>query len=100
MLDFVIAYIVLALADYALRLFQIEFLSSIVLPIAGIALFLPLLREALRLRRTLQTEWRNDKKIDADQPNVNLRYQIEKRRGYVIRCSGLLQWGTSLAHEL
>jgi hypothetical protein len=65
-LDFVIAYMVLALADYALRLFQIEILSSIVLPIAGVALFLPLLREALRLRRTLQTEWRNDKKIDSD----------------------------------
>lgn len=42
-LDFVIAYMVLALADYALRLFQIEILSSIVLPIAGVALFLPLL---------------------------------------------------------
>jgi hypothetical protein len=65
-LDFVIAYIVLALANYALRLFQIEFLSSLVLPIAGIALFLPLLREALRLRRTLQKEWRNDKKPDSD----------------------------------
>jgi putative effector of murein hydrolase len=65
-LDFVIAYMVLALTDYALRFFQIEILNSIVWPIAGVALFLPLLREALRLRRTLQTEWRNDKKIDSD----------------------------------
>jgi hypothetical protein len=62
-LDFVIAYIILALADYALRLFQIEILSSIVLPIVGVALFLPLLREALRLRGTLRTDWRNDKEV-------------------------------------
>jgi hypothetical protein len=62
-LDFVIAYIILALADYALRLFQIEIFSSIVLPIVGAALFLPLLREALRLRGTLRTE-RSDTKVD------------------------------------
>jgi hypothetical protein len=37
-LDFVIVYMVLALADYALRLFQIEIFSSIVLPIVGAAL--------------------------------------------------------------
>jgi hypothetical protein len=60
-LDFVIAYIILALADYALRFSQIEILSSIVLPIVGVALFLPLLREALRLRGTLRADWRNDK---------------------------------------
>lgn len=65
-LDFVIAYVMLALADYALRLFQIEILSSIVLPIVGVALFLPLLREALRLRGTLQTEWRSDTKVDSE----------------------------------
>jgi hypothetical protein len=63
-LDFVIAYIILALADYALTLFQIEIFSSIVLPIVGAALFLPLLREALRLRGTLRTEWRSDTKVD------------------------------------
>jgi len=62
-LDFVIAYIILALADYALGLFQIEILSSIVLPIVGVALFLPLLREALRLRGTSRTDWRNDKEV-------------------------------------
>jgi hypothetical protein len=65
-LDFVIAYIILALADYALRLFQIEIFSSIVLPIVGVALFLPLLREALRLRGTLRTEWRSDTKVDLE----------------------------------
>jgi hypothetical protein len=65
-LDFVIAYMILALADYALRLFQIEILSSIVLPIVGVALFLPLLREALRLRGTLRTEWRSDTKVDSE----------------------------------
>jgi hypothetical protein len=65
-LDFVIAYIILALADYALRLFQIEILSSIVLPIVGAALFLPLLREALRLRGTLRTDWRNDKEVGSE----------------------------------
>lgn len=63
-LDFVVAYIILALAEYALRLFQIEILSSIVLPIVGVALFLPLLREALRLRGTLRTDWRNGKGVD------------------------------------
>jgi hypothetical protein len=63
-LDFVIAYIILALADNALRFFQIEIFSSIVLPIVGAALFLPLLREALRLRGTLRTEWRSDTKVD------------------------------------
>jgi hypothetical protein len=62
-LNFVIAYIILALADYALRLFQIGILSSIVLPIVGAALFLPLLREALRLRGTLRTDWRNDEEL-------------------------------------
>ena len=45
---------------------QIEILSSIVLPIVGVALFLPLLREALRLRGTLQTEWRSDTKVDSE----------------------------------
>jgi hypothetical protein len=65
-LDFVIAYMILALADYALRLFQIEILSSIVLPIVGVTLFLPLLREALRLRETLRTEWRSDKKVGSE----------------------------------
>jgi hypothetical protein len=65
-LDFVIAYIILALADYALRLFQIEILSSIVLPIVGVALFLPLLREALRLRGTLRTDWKNDKDVSSE----------------------------------
>jgi hypothetical protein len=65
-LDFVIVYMVLALADYALRLFQIEILSSIVLPIVGAALFLPLLLEAFRLRGTLRSEWRDDKKVDSE----------------------------------
>ncbi|MCY7276515.1 MAG: hypothetical protein LH702_22965 [Phormidesmis sp. CAN_BIN44] len=65
-LDFVIVYMVLALADYALRLFQIEILSSIFLPIVGAALFLPLLLEALRLRGTLRSKWRDDKKVDSE----------------------------------
>jgi hypothetical protein len=65
-LDFVIVYMVLALADYALRLFQIEVLSSIVLPIVGAALFLPLLLEAFRLRGTLRSEWRDDTKVDSE----------------------------------
>lgn len=61
-----IAYIILALADYALSLFQIEILSSIVLPIVGVALFLPILREALRLRGTLRIEWRSDTKVGTE----------------------------------
>jgi uncharacterized membrane protein YhaH (DUF805 family) len=62
----VIAYIILALADYALKLFQIEILSYIILPIVGVALFLPLLREALRLRDTLRTGWVSDTKVDIE----------------------------------
>ncbi len=65
-LDFVIAYIILALADYALRLFQIEIISAIVLPIVGAALFIPLLREALRLRGTLRTEWKSNTKVETE----------------------------------
>jgi hypothetical protein len=65
-LDFVIAYIILALADYALQLFQIEILNYIILPIVGVALFLPLLREALRLRDTLRTGWVSDTKVDIE----------------------------------
>lgn len=65
-LDFIIAYIIFALADFALRLFQIEIFSSIVMPITGAALFLPLLLEALRLRGNLRSDWRNDRKVDSE----------------------------------
>jgi hypothetical protein len=64
LLDFVIVYIVLALSNYALNFFYIDFLKSIILPIVGVSLFVPLLLEAFRLRDNLRTSWKDETKTN------------------------------------
>ena len=57
LLDFVIAYTLLALMGYAVNIFFPVQIRRIVLTITGAFLLLPILREALRLRGSLRADW-------------------------------------------
>jgi len=69
LLDFVIVYILLALAGYAISVFLPGKIGQIILTIVGAGLLLPLLVEALRLRGVLRSAWskRNQANRDGDE---------------------------------
>lgn len=58
LLDFVIVYIVLALAGYAVGVFLPGRLGQIILTVVAAVLLLPLFVEALRLRGVLRSAWK------------------------------------------
>jgi hypothetical protein len=65
LLDFVIVYIVLALASYAVGVFLPGKVGQIILTVIAALLLLPLFAEALRLRGVLRSSWgqgRNENK--------------------------------------
>lgn len=57
LLDFVIVYIVLALAGYAVDVFSLGRIGQIILTVTAAVLLLPLFIEALRLRGVLRSAW-------------------------------------------
>jgi hypothetical protein len=66
LLDFVIVYILLALAGYASSVFLPSYIRKIILTILGAILLIPLLFEALRLRGVLRSAWNKE-----NQDNLN-----------------------------
>ena len=64
LLDFVIAYIVLALAGYAVSVFLPGRVGQIILTVVAAILLLPLFVEALGLRGVLRSVWKNGEHED------------------------------------
>lgn len=64
LLDFVIVYIVLALAGYAVSVFLPGRVGQIILTVVAAILLLPLFVEALRLRGVLRSAWKKGEHED------------------------------------
>lgn len=64
LLDFVIVYIILALAGYASGVFLPGKVGQIILTIVAVTLLLPIFIEALRLRSVLRSAWKKEKNED------------------------------------
>lgn len=64
LLDFVIVYIALALAGYAVSVFLPERVGQIILTVVAAVLLLPLFVEALRLRGVLRSAWKKGEHED------------------------------------
>jgi hypothetical protein len=60
LLDFVIVYIILALAGYAVAVFSLRQIGQIILTVTAAVLLVPLFIEALRLRGVLRSAWDKD----------------------------------------
>lgn len=60
LLDFVIVYIILALAGYAVAVFSLGRIGQIILTVTAAVLLVPLFIEALRLRGVLRSAWDKD----------------------------------------
>lgn len=66
LLDFVIVYIVLALAGYAVGVFSLGRIGQIIRTVIAAILLLPLFIEALRLRGVLRSAWDKDSESKTD----------------------------------
>jgi len=64
LLDFVIVYIVLALAGYAVSVFLPGRVGQMILTVVAAILLLPLFVEALRLRGVLRSAWKKGEHED------------------------------------
>lgn len=60
LLDFVIVYIVLAIARYAVDVFSLGRIGQVILTVTATVLLLPLFIESLRLRGVLRSAWSKD----------------------------------------
>ena len=67
LLDFVIVYILLALAGYAISVFLPGKIGQIILTAVGAILLIPLLVEALRLRGVLRSAWSKENQANRDE---------------------------------